>query len=494
MLEEMIETVGVSKDGSKTIKSIIYNLATTGNLVPQIPKETQSPEVLKLIKKDEVLHEIKSGWLNLKLSACAEIYNGNSTSAAEKALMEINESGLNYIATKDVGYGFQSIEYETGLKIVTEKNNFKIAPVNSLLICLEGGSAGKKMGILSEDVVFGNKLFAVVCKEWIQPKFLLMYFLSSKFQIDFRNNMSGIIGGISKANFSNIHIPIPPLAEQNRIIDKVESLIAICDELEVAQADQRRFNGLLRSSAIDAVSTAQTPEELQIAWNRIQDHWEVLTGPSDSVESIRLLVHDLATRGNLSGEEIFEVVVLKDIAQINYGYTESAKHTEVGPRFLRITDIQQGKVDWNTVPYCPISSADEEKHLLKDGDLVFARTGATTGKSFLLNNPPRSVCASYLIRVRPDVKKVLPEYLYLYFQSGQYWVDVKSGMSGTAQGGFNSSKLGALAIRIPDLATQARIVKKTNELLQVCEDLDRSLFRRQILAEKFARSVVSISA
>jgi type I restriction enzyme S subunit len=288
--------------------------------------------------------------------------------------------------------------------------------------------------------------------------------------------------------------PIPPLEEQIRIVAEVEKLLELCDQIEDANKSAQLININTRKSAVDAISIAQTPEELQIAWQRIQDNWEVLTGTSDSVESIRLLVHDLATRGVLSGEEIFEVVELKDIAQINYGYTESAKRTEVGPKFLRITDIQLGKVDWDTVPYCPISSAEEEKHLLKDGDLVFARTGATTGKSFLLNNPPRSVCASYLIRVRPDVKKVLPEYLYLYFQSGQYWVDVKSGMSGTAQGGFNSSKLGSLAIRIPDLATQAKIIKKTNELLQVCEDLGRSLLRQQILAEKFARSVVSISA
>jgi restriction endonuclease S subunit len=299
---------------------------------------------------------------------------------------------------------------------------------------------------------------------------------------------------ITRVPLANVEVTVPSLAAQEKVVNIIGSIFELLSNLKLEISYRDLMKSAARKSVVDTFSTAQSSEELNDAWERIQNNWEVLTGTSDSVESIRLLVHDLATRGNLSGEEIFEVVVLKDIAQINYGYTESAKHTEVGPKFLRITDIQLGKVDWDTVPYCPISSADEEKHLLKDGDLVFARTGATTGKSFLLNNPPRSVCASYLIRVRPDVKKVLPEYLYLYFQSGQYWVDVKSGMSGTAQGGFNSSKLGALTIRIPDLATQAKIVKKTNELLQVCDDLGKALLRRQILIEKFARSVVSISA
>jgi type I restriction enzyme, S subunit len=322
--------------------------------------------------------------------------------------MERNKDGLNYIATKDVGYGFEPIKYSTGLRIGSQDNNFKIAPKNALLICLEGGSAGKKMGLVEQEIAFGNKLFAVVCNSWIDPNYLLMYFLSSKFQSDFQAQMSGIIGGISKAKFSNLQISIPPLEEQKRIVNKVKELVNLCDSLETQFTLSKSLSTAARRSAVDAISTAQTPEETQKAWERIEGNWEFLTGNSDSVESIRFLVHDLATQGVFSDEEIFEVVELKDIAQINYGYTESAKRTEVGPKFLRITDIQVGKVDWETVPYCPISSADEEKYLLKDGDLVFARTGATTGKSFLLHNPPRSVCASYLIRVRPDTKKILP--------------------------------------------------------------------------------------
>jgi type I restriction enzyme S subunit len=196
----------------------------------------------------------------------------------------------------------------------------------------------------------------------------------------------------------------------------------------------------------------------------------------------------------VEGDQSFHEVKLKEIAVINYGYTESANHAEVGPKFLRITDIQFGKVDWSTVPYCPISNADEEKYSLRDGDLVFARTGATTGKSFLLSDPPRSVCASYLIRVRPDSRKVLPEYLYLYFQSGRYWLDVKGGMSGTAQGGFNSTKLGALSVRIPDLQSQQIIVDKARELLQISEDLQLVLSQREEIAEKFALSIMATSA
>ena len=75
---------------------------------------------------------------------------------------------------------------------------------------------------------------------------------------------------------------------------------------------------------------------------------------------------------------------------------------------MRITDIQNDKVDWNSVPYCKINEKDLEKYLLKDDDIVVARTGATTGKSYLINEPVIAVFASYLIRLR-KVKAIYPK-------------------------------------------------------------------------------------
>ena len=100
-------------------------------------------------------------------------------------------------------------------------------------------------------------------------------------------------------------------------------------------------------------------------------------------------------------------VKLGEIANINYGYTEKASFSEIGPKFLRITDIQENEVNWDTVPYCIISEIDFQKYHLKSGDIVFARTGATTGKSYLLNNPPKSVFASYLIKVHINSNNML---------------------------------------------------------------------------------------
>ncbi|HIJ87879.1 MAG TPA: restriction endonuclease subunit S [Desulfuromonadales bacterium] len=159
----------------------------------------------------------------------------------------------------------------------------------------------------------------------------------------------------------------------------------------------------------------------------------------------------------------WETKALGSVSAINYGYTESASSEPIGPRFLRITDIQNDQVNWESVPYCKINSPDLPKFRLVTGDIVFARTGATTGKSYLVANPPEAVFASYLIRLRLLDNNLLPEFVFLFFQTAGYWKSIKDGVAGSAQGGFNASKLAALKITIPPISEQHRIVTILNE-------------------------------
>ena len=189
----------------------------------------------------------------------------------------------------------------------------------------------------------------------------------------------------------------------------------------------------------------------------------------------------------------WETKDLAAVSAINYGYTESASSEPVGPRFLRITDIQDDQVDWDNVPYCKIEKADLPKYRLASGDIVFARTGATTGKSFLVNEPPEAVFASYLIRLRLLDKKLLPEFVLLFFQTAGYWQSIKDGSSGSAQGGFNATKLGALTIPVPPLAEQQRIVSLLDEafegLATAKANAEKNLQNARALFESHLQSV-----
>ena len=171
---------------------------------------------------------------------------------------------------------------------------------------------------------------------------------------------------------------------------------------------------------------------------------------------------------------------------IDYGFTASATAQPVGPKFLRITDIQNGAVDWNTVPFCKCANGDTKQYALKSGDIVFARTGATTGKSFLVREcPDGAVFASYLIRVRPG-KELHPGFLAYFFNTPRYWQQITKHSTGSTQPGVNSTKLKELIVPVPPLAEQKRIAaildqadavrRKRQHALQLADDFPSSLF------------------
>lgn len=156
----------------------------------------------------------------------------------------------------------------------------------------------------------------------------------------------------------------------------------------------------------------------------------------------------------------WKAIPLGDAAEsVDYGVTASASEQPVGPKFLRITDIQDGTVNWDTVPWCECDTRSASDARLKAGDIVFARTGATTGKSFLIGDcPPDAVFASYLIRVRlRDVAE--PRFVSHFFQTPNYWAQITKSARGAAQPGVNATTLKALKIPLPPLAEQRRIAE-----------------------------------
>ena len=160
------------------------------------------------------------------------------------------------------------------------------------------------------------------------------------------------------------------------------------------------------------------------------------------------------------GCEIPKEWSLKAVSELckkpEYGYTQSATEKPIGPKFLRITDIQDGKVFWNKVPFCKCPESLIPKYLLQAGDILFARSGATTGKSYLIKDCPKAVFASYLIRVRTK-EEIVPEFLYYFFNSYYYWKQVKQKIGGSAQGGMNASLLSEIMVHFPIKQEQQQI-------------------------------------
>lgn len=188
--------------------------------------------------------------------------------------------------------------------------------------------------------------------------------------------------------------------------------------------------------------------------------------------------------------EDWEEKDLLEISKIMYGYTAKSKNSG-NIKYLRITDIQDKNVNWESVPYCDLDEEEFLKYKLQRGDIVFARTGATTGKSFLIEDFPKSVFASYLIRVQLNEEHLLPNFLYLFFQSSYYWNEINQGISGSAQGGFNAKKLGALKISYPkEEKIQQNIIKELNIFYTQTKQLEEKYQQKLKNLEELKKSIL----
>lgn len=198
--------------------------------------------ILKYIFEGKLTLSSKN-WKIKTLNEVCNIYTGNSINKKKKEENFIGlKEGLNYIGTKDISFN-NIIEYENGVKIpFKDLKDFEIAKSNTSLLCIEGGSAGRKIGFTNQDVCFGNKL---CCFEAIEdePKFIYFYLQSNHFLREFNLNISGLIGGISKEKIKRIKIPIPPIETQKEIVSILDKSFKSMDEIE--RLNNENINNLL---------------------------------------------------------------------------------------------------------------------------------------------------------------------------------------------------------------------------------------------------------
>ncbi|HCH6179620.1 TPA: restriction endonuclease subunit S [Vibrio parahaemolyticus] len=176
---------------------------------------------------------------------------------------------------------------------------------------------------------------------------------------------------------------------------------------------------------------------------------------------------------------------------IQYGHTAKAE-SNGNAKFLRITDIQDGKIDWQGVPTVSLEEKEISKYALNDDDLIFARSGATAGKSILIKNAPKdAVFASYLIRIVPNKKDIIPEYLSYFFLTPAYWEVVAQNAAGAAQPNINGTKLSEFIVPVAPQGEQKRIVEKLDALLNRIDTAIEHLQESVTLADALYASTIN---
>lgn len=487
---------------AQDLKNSILQLAVQGKLVQQYPEDGTATDLLKHIaqKKSDLIKDgalkkekplpavdannlpfdVPENWVWIRLGDFCSIYNGNSINAGEKAEKYSKKcDGHSFIATKDVGFD-HSINYENGVYIPLNREDFRIAPVGSVLLCMEGGSAGRKIGILEQDVCFGNKL-CCLAPFVIFNKYLYYFLQSPAFFSAFTDLMTGIIGGVGAAKIKSIAMPVPPLAEQERIVAKVEELLPLVSEYGGVEkrifALNAEFPDKLRKSilqqAVQGKLTERDPSD---------------EPASELLKRIQMEKAKLIAEGRIKKEKQLPPITEDDCP------FEIPNEWE----WVRLTDV--GEVSRGRSKHRPrndtILYRDGTYPLIQTGDV--ARSGGLiTSCSASYNDvglaqsrmwPKGTLCLTIAANIAdvgilnfdacfPDsvvgfsAFKPIASNKYFLYMLMAYKAILGSMATRSAQKNINLETIASLAYPLPPLAEQKRIVARVEEVLAACDIL-----------------------
>lgn len=306
----------------------------------------------------------------------------------------------------------------------------------------------------------------------------------------YKNSKVGAaIPHLNKELFKESLIAVPPFDEQQQIVKKInffEQLIKEYDhnekqltELESSFADKLKKSILQYSIEGKLVKQDPNDEPASVLLERIKNEKEQLIKEGkikrDKNESYIFQGDDknyYEKVGKLAGKIDIPFVIpatwswIKSkmiLRNIQYGFNGAGLPSGT-VKMLRITDIQNNKVDWNTLPYCAISNEAINDYQIEKDDLFIARTGGTIGKSFRLQEDRKNVVfAGYLIRFQLVDLSQGP-YIEKYLNSPLYWSQVENKAAGTGQPNINGVSLSNLLIPIPPYKEQIRIINKINSI------------------------------
>ena len=465
---------------AQDLKNSILQLAVQGKVVPQNPADEPASELLKrihaekvtachagIIKKDKKLPEIEAAelpydtpdtWEWLRLGQLCQLLDG------------VKMSGVKY--------PYLEAKYLRGKIEGTIVDSGKFVKKGTKLILVDGENSGEVF-FASEDGYMGSTFKVLYIPEAVYIPYVL-YFLLLKKQL-FRNRKTGAaIPHLNKELFFNLLFPVPPLAEQERIVAKIEELLPLVSEYDEVEnrisALNTEFPDKLRKSILQQAVQGKLTER----------------DPSDEpaielLDRIRAEKAKLIAEGKIKKEKIIPVIPEEDqpfdipdtwtwttiadtCTNIQYGTSEkSAPSGKVA--VLRMGNLQGGKIDYSNLVYTS-NDYDIERCRLKYNDLLFNRTNSKelVGKTAIYKAEIPAIYAGYLIRVTPII--IDSDYLNYVMQSHffkKYCLAVKTDAIG--QSNINAEKLKRFVFPLPPLAEQKHIVARVEELLAMCDAL-----------------------
>ena len=391
--------------------------------------------------------DIPDGWTFQKVSEIADVIGGGTPKTKEP---EYWGGDIPWLTPKDlsdehpryISCGERNIS-KAGLK----NSSARILPPKTVLLT---SRAPVGYVALAKNAITTNQGFRnlVVHKEH-DPEFVYYILLHNTNYLK-QHAAGSTFQELSGSTLKSLEFLMPSLPEQRAIAHILGSLD---DKIEL----NRRMNKTLEAMAMAIFKSWFVdfdPVRAKAEGRDLGLPGEIAALFPDSFQDSKL--------GKIPKGWRFEQIMDR-ASTVQYGFTQSASAELIGPKFLRITDIRGGSVDWNVVPYCAATDDEREKYKIKKGDILVARTGASTGENYYVVDPPDAVFASYLVRFQfeePGDARIVGAFM----RTRSYFEYVAGCVGGSAQPNASAKVLAG-----------AKLVFPPNELLRVFYDFVQPL-------------------
>lgn len=509
------------------MRELVLRMATSGRIAEQDSADQPSSELLKeiftvrdgLIKRGAAKSRIEGSpisagdtidlppsWARCMISEVCDLQTGATPSRMERSYFG---GDTPWLVSGDINKGeiteCDGRITEEGL----ENSNCKIIHPNSVLIALNGqGKTRATVAVLRIPAALNQSLVAMIpySGDRLLPEYIFWNLRGRYYAI---RDITGQDQrrGLNMKLVAQLTIPIPPLAEQKRIVEKVDELMALCDRLEAQQQERETRHAALVRASLARFADAPIPANLQFLFHPSND-----IPPADLRKSILTLavqgklvpqdpndepaVNNVGPNGELSAQTPFEIpeqwtwTQLSQLADINGGFAfKSTAYTEEGMRVVRISDFDEfGFKDHKVVrhPFSP----ELQKFALAENNILMAMTGGTVGKSYFVRSLPETMVVNQRVATIKVLADLSPSYIDIAIKSAMTQEVIRTAKNSTNDN-ISMNDIKGFTIPLPPLAEQHRIVAKVDQLMALVDKLEIDLVNAKSTSARLLEALIS---
>ena len=526
--EVLVEATG----SAKLLRELVLQLAVTGRLSsargesaePLLAKlRSERPKLAKAgvriaeasgaVSDEEAPYPLPLGWRWTRLRDLGGFLGGGTPAKANEAFWN---GPLPWVSPKDMKRPYIDDAEDHISMAAVEGSAVKLIPARSVLCVVRGMILAHSfpVAVTTREVTINQDMKALVLALPEISEFVLRSCQAARARVlaKVERSSHGTCRLESEA-VEMLPIALPPLAEQKRIVAKVDQLMALCDELEARQTKKRETGARLTKSALEALTSAEGPEEFDAAWKRVVENFEVLADRAETALELRKAVLELGVRGHLVGSRADDDGVPDFVtadespfplpSQWRWGRLEclasdivdclhaTPRYTGSGLPAIRTADVIPGRM---LIDRARLLDEDQLRDRIrrlepKEGDIFYSREGERLGIAACVPAGAR-VCLSQRmmhIRVRSPL---VPQFVMWAMNSRFVYGQAVGDTGGSTSPHINMKDIRRFLVPIPPPRHQKRIVVKVEQLMKICDDLEAKLRRAEDRAARLVEAVV----